>query len=65
MPEINENEAELAESPKEFAQALFFQNQEAAIGLNQSDLRKLVDLTYKVSLSPEEGVYPRFAVFIP
>ena len=65
MPEINDNEAELAESPKEFAQALFFQNQEAAIGLNQSDLRKLVDLAYKVSLSPEEGVYPRFAVFIP
>ena len=65
MTKINENEAEFAESPKEFAQALFFQNQEAAIGLNQSDLRKLVDLAYKVSLNPEEGVYPRFVLFVP
>jgi hypothetical protein len=56
---------EFAGSPQELAQALCSQGEEASLGLNQDDIRKLVDLAYKVSLNPEEGIYPRFVLFVP
>jgi hypothetical protein len=56
---------ERAGSPQDLAQSLFFPDQESLIGLNKEDLRSLVDLAYRVSLSPEEGIYPNFTFFVP
>ena len=65
MSERNESLTEFSASPQELAQALFFPEQETSLGLNHEDIRRLVDLAYKVSLNPEEGVYPRFVFFVP
>jgi hypothetical protein len=65
MPETDASGAGVAGSPQELAQALFFPRQEISLGLNHDDIRRLVDLAYKVSLNPEEGVYPRFVFFVP